>query len=105
MINREYLETELPAQIEDAGRPLGVRLVLRNGPALQLRKLGRVGDGYATFAVYPPSVSGAVRGGRPSGEKRLTAGPGPHWVVVAFESISHVTLSAQEHEAIEVEPA
>ena len=103
MINREYLEDELPTQIEQAPGPLRVRIVLRTGVALVIRRLGRVGDGYATFEVYPPSVPGAVRGGRPSGEKRLTAGPGPHWPVIAFESISHVTLSAEEQEAIEAE--
>lgn len=103
MINREYLEIELPAQIQDATRPLAVTLVLRGGTSFRVRRLGRVGDGYATFEICPPTAQGAIRGGRPSGEKRLTAGPGPHWVVVAFESISHVTLSVDEQELVEVE--
>lgn len=101
MINREYFESELPAQIEAAGRPLTVTLVLRNGDSFRVRGLGRVGEGYAAFETYPAAVVGAIRGGRPTGEARLTAGPGPHWLVVAFESISHVTLSAQEEEALE----
>ncbi len=101
MIDREYFESELPAQIEAAGRPLTVTLVLRDGDSFRVRRLGRVGEGYAAFETYPPAVVGAIRGGRPAGGPRLTAGPGPHWLVVAFESISHVTLTAQTEEAVE----
>ncbi|HUG39566.1 MAG TPA: hypothetical protein VMM12_03720 [Longimicrobiales bacterium] len=102
MIGREYFETELPAQIEAAGRPLTVTVVLRDGGSFRVRRLGRVGEGYAIFETYPPAVAGAIRGGRPSGE-RLTAGPGPHWLVVGFESVSHVALSADRDEAVEEE--
>ena len=103
MLDRDYFETELPTQIEAAGRPLTVTLVLRTGQSFRVRKLGRVGEGYATLGVYPPAVAGAIRGGRPSGEKRLTAGPGPHWLVVGFETISHVMLSAEQDQAVDAD--
>ncbi|MFN2316008.1 MAG: hypothetical protein ABR602_04935 [Gemmatimonadales bacterium] len=103
MLDRDYFENELPAQIEAAGRPLTVTLVLRTGQSFRVRRLGRVGEGYAVFGTYPQAVAGAIRGGRPSGGKRLTAGPGPHWMVVAFESVSHVMLSAEEDEAVEAD--
>lgn len=99
MIDSEYFKTELPAQIEAASRPLSVTLVLRTGQSFRVRRIGRAGEGYAIFETYPPTVAGAIRGGQ-SAEKRLTAGPGPHWLVVAFESISHVTLSAAQDEAL-----
>jgi hypothetical protein len=101
MISREYFEAELPAQIEAAGRPLAVTLVLRDGASFRVRRLGRAGDGYAIFETYPPAAPGAIRGGRASGEKRLTAGPGPHWLAVGFESISHVVLSADQDNPVE----
>lgn len=82
----------LPSSFEPAAHRQG---------GFRVRRLGRVGEGYAAFETYPAAVVGAIRGGRPTGEARLTAGPGPHWLVVAFESISHVTLSAQEGEALE----
>lgn len=102
MIDRTYLEVELPAQIEAATLPLEVTLVLRTGPILRVRRLGRVDDGWATFETYPEQRTGAIRGGRPTGEKRLTAGPGPHWAVVPFENISHVLLSVAEAYAQDV---
>lgn len=101
MLDRDYFETELPAQIEAAGRPLTVTLVLRTGPSFRVRRVGRVGEGYGVFGIYPSAVAGAIRGGRPSGGKRLTAGPGPHWVVVGFETISHVMLSAEQDQTVE----
>lgn len=101
MLDRDYFETDLPAQIEAAGRPLAVTLVLRTGHSFRLRSLGRVGEEHAVFGVYPSAVAGAIRGGRPSGGKRLTAGPGPEWLVVAFETISHVTLSAEPNQTFE----
>lgn len=102
MLDRDYFETELPAQIEAAGQPLTVTIELRTGQSFRVRRLGRIGEGYAVFGTYPEAVAGAIRGGRPSGE-RLTAGPGPHWLVVGFEAISHVTLSAQRDEPVEGE--
>ncbi len=103
MLDRDYFETELPAQIEAAGRPLTVTLVLRTGQSFRVRRLGKVGEGYAIFGTYPPAVAGAIRGGRPSGEERLTAGPGPHRLVVGFEAISHVSLSAEQDQTVETQ--
>lgn len=102
MIDRKYLEVELPAQIEAAAQPLEVTIVLRSGPALRVRRLGRVDDYWATFETYPADSTGAIRGGRPTGDKRLTAGPGPHWAVVPFENISHVLLSVAEGDGHDV---
>ena len=100
MINKDYFTSELPAQIAAAGRPLSVTLVLRTGQSFRVRRIGRAIEGYAIFETYPPAVAGAVRGGQAT-RKRLTEGPGPHWLVLAYDAISHVTLSAAEEEALD----
>lgn len=56
VLDRDYFETELPTQIEAAGRPLTVTLILQTGQSFRIRKLGKVGEGYAVLeSTHPPS--------------------------------------------------